>query len=213
MAKNVSFFGSLVDLVKQLREDRIAYWRDSSMPGFRALLVYRTGCWVSAQGPLLRRLLFPLYRAAYRWVRNHYGIDLYYTAKVGRRVILANQGNIEIHKNAVIGNDCVIRQNVTIGAVTGSRIEQAPVLEDGVEVGAGAVILGRVRVGAGARIGPNVVVMTDIPARAIVVTPPPRVLLPTSVQQTSRLEHSGDLEARMATGMEDSDNAGEWRIA
>jgi len=169
---------SLRELLRLIREDWETYWRDSSRPGFRAMVVYRFGRWIR-QFP--RPLYLPLalvYRTLYRWIRNHYGIDLYYTTRVGRRVVLANQGNIQIHKSAVIGDDCIIRQNVTIGAVSGPRIEEAPVLEERVEVGAGAVIIGKVRIGAGARIGPNVVVMTSIPAGAIVVAPPPRVLVP-----------------------------------
>jgi serine O-acetyltransferase len=77
----------------------------------------------------------------------------------------------------VIGDDCVIRQNATIGALGGERPLEAPRLGRGVQVGVGAVILGPVTIGDGARIGPNAVVMTDVPAGATVFVNPPRMML------------------------------------
>jgi serine O-acetyltransferase len=163
-------------LLYQLQEDRVAHGRDTSLPGFRAIAVYRVGTWVQTLPPPARWVLFPIYRTAYRWIRNHYGILLYYTARVGRRVVLANQGNISIHKLAIIGDDCIIRQNVTIGGVTNARNE-SPELGRAVELGAGAVVIGRIQIGDGAHIGPNAVVSQSLPAGSIAVAPPTRILV------------------------------------
>jgi serine O-acetyltransferase len=117
-----------------------------------------------------------LYRMMQRHVRNHYGIEMYDTATIGRRLEIGHQGAIVIHEYAVIGNDCTIRQAVTIGAAGSWSATTAPILGDHVDVGAGAKILGKIKVGDNTRIGPNVVLMTDLPAGAIAFVEPPRVL-------------------------------------
>jgi serine O-acetyltransferase len=164
------------ELLARLRED----WRinqcDWTRPGFRALAVYRFGVWRRTRSPLVRKGLALPGRALSRYVRNHYGIELYPTARLGRRVAIAHQGGIVIHEYAQIGNDVVIRQSCTVGAINDDRSETAPVLEDGVQLGAGAVVVGGVRVGKGARIGPNAVVFRDVPAGSLVLAPQSRVI-------------------------------------
>lgn len=88
----------------------------------------------------------------------------------GVRVLLPHPYGIIIHSQARIGDRVVIMQQVTIG---GSRRGQndAPVIEDEVYIGAGARVLGRVRVGRNAVIGANAVVTRDVPANATVVGP------------------------------------------
>jgi serine O-acetyltransferase len=114
----------------------------------------------------------------YRYVRNHYGIELPDTTIVGHRLVIAHQGGIVIHGRARIGNNCLIRHNVTIGAASHDRAWEAPRLGDRVQVGCGAVILGQVTIGDGARIGPNVVVMVNVPASATVFASSPRIISP-----------------------------------
>jgi len=135
---------------------------------------------------LLRAPLSVLYRFLHRWVRNYYGIELHYTAKVGERVVIAHQGGIVIHEFAEIGNECVIRQGVTLGAAGQYLKGEAPKLGRGVTLGAGAVVMGNVKIGDGAKIGPNAVVMTDVPAGALAVAPPARVIQPGGFNETNR---------------------------
>jgi serine O-acetyltransferase len=127
-------------------------------------------------GPfLLRAPLSVLYRAAFRHVRNHYGIELPYSTRVGRGVVIEHQGGIVIHGDAVVGDGCVIRQGVTIGMKNTRDALAAPVLGKGVDVGAGAVILGAIHVGDGATVGANAVVLNDVEAGALAVGVPARV--------------------------------------
>jgi serine O-acetyltransferase len=112
----------------------------------------------------------------FRYCRNHYGIELPYSVKIGRRVIIEHQGAIVIHGNSVIGDDCYIRQGVTLGNRYMDRPLEAPILGNGVNVGAGAKILGRVRIGDHATIGANAVVLRDVPAGATVVGIPARIV-------------------------------------
>jgi serine O-acetyltransferase len=168
--------GGVIELWQRIREDWIAHNRDWTTPGFRAVAVYRFGVWQQSVRPwILRAPLWLLYRSMYRYIRNHYGIELYVTTIVGRRLVIGHQGGIVIHQYAEIGDDCQIHQNVTIGAA-GRDWRLCPKLGHRVEVGCGAAIIGKVTIGDDVRIGPNAVVMTNVPAGAIVVANPPRMI-------------------------------------
>jgi serine O-acetyltransferase len=95
---------------------------------------------------------------------------------VGRRVIIEHQSGIVIHGDAVIGDDCIIRQGVTIGNRRLNRPLDAPRLGNRVSVGAGAKLLGSIHVGDGAQIGANAVVFEDVPAGAAAVGVPARIV-------------------------------------
>ena len=186
-------------LVKQIQEDWQLHFRDWTMPGFRAMAVYRIGHWIYVRREgTLRNIAFRLYLVMYRYVRNQYGIELPATTSVGRRLMLGHQSGIVIHPHAEIGDDCMIRQNVTIGSATPDRVfQEAPKLGNRVQVGAGAVIVGKVTIGDGARIGPTAVVLTNVPAGASVFVAAPRiiqlarrpVLKKVSSQKESQPEH------------------------
>jgi serine O-acetyltransferase len=161
-------------LFAQIREDFRAY--DSwTRAGFHALAVYRLGVW-RWRLPFLQRLPVSLvYLVLTLVVRNVYSIEITSRTKIGRRLRIAHQGGVVIHPDAVIGDDCLLRQFVTIG-IAGDDAKGSPRLGDRVEVGAGAVIFGAVTIGDDARIGPNAVVTTDVPASAMAVATPARVI-------------------------------------
>lgn len=81
---------------------------------------------------------------------------------------------VVIHKNAVIGRNCVIESNVTIGGR--NNIPAAPVIGDNVFIGTGARILGDVHVGSASIIGANAVVLHDVPERCSVAGVPAKIL-------------------------------------
>jgi serine O-acetyltransferase len=164
-------------LWEQIKEDWIAHGRDWTLPGFRAVAVQRFGVWrMKIEPKLLRSPFSILYRMLYRKVRNTYGIELPYCVKLGRRVIIEHQSAIVIHGDCVIGDDCVIRQGVTIGNRYLDRPFDAPKLGDRVNVGAGAKILGAVTIGDDVNIGANAVVLSDIPAGMTVVGIPAKII-------------------------------------
>jgi serine O-acetyltransferase len=169
--------GAPQGLWSQVREDWIAHGRDWTRPGFRAVAVQRFGNWRLRVRPKFLRAPFSmLYRMLFRHVRNVYGIELPYEVRLGRRVVFEHQGAVVIHGNSVIGDDCIIRQGVTLGTRYMERHTEAPVLGCGVSVGAGAKILGNVRLGDGASVGANAVVLTNVPAGATAVGIPARVV-------------------------------------
>ena len=162
----IASFGALRG---HLREDYAVsqgFWA----PGFQALAAYRLGVWCNG---LRNRVLRVPARLLYRFLsliaRNVYGIQLSDRTHIGRRLRIAHQHGIVIHSAAVIGDDCLIRHGVTIGGLGGSRAGRsaagAPWLGNRVEVGVGAVLVGPIRIGDGAVIGPNAVVMTSCSGR------------------------------------------------
>ena len=170
-------------LWQQIKEDWDAHGRDWTLPGFRAVAVQRVGVWRMTLQPKLLRVPFSiLYRMLYRQVRNVYGIDLPYTVKLGRRVIIEHQGAIVIHGHCWIGDDSIIRQGVTLGNRYLERPFEAPKLGDRVNVGAGAKILGNVTIGDDVNIGANAVVLSDIPPGQTAVGIPAKILTSTNTQ-------------------------------
>ncbi len=160
-----------------IREDWETHGRDWTKPGFRAVAIHRFGVWrMQLNPPALRAPLGVLYRWLYRKARNHYGIDLPSSVRLGRRVVIEHCGEIVIHGSASIGDECIVRQGVTIGVRSPARPFDVPELGSRVDVGAGAKILGKVRIGDGAQIGANALVLQDLPEGAIAVGIPARVI-------------------------------------
>lgn len=156
-----------------IHEDWITHGKDWRKPGFRAVAVYRFGVWRMTIPWLFLRAPFSiLYRMLFRFVRNVYGIEIPYSVQLGRRVIFEHQHGIVIHGAAVIGDDCIIRQGVTIGNRSLDKPQEAATIEQGVNIGAGAKILGNITIGQGASIGANAVVLRDVPPMATAVGNP-----------------------------------------
>lgn len=167
----------MTSLHRQIAADWRAHGRDWTRPGFRAVAVHRFGVWrMSVRPKLLRAPLSLVYRALFRRCRNIYGIELPYSVRLGAGVVVEHQGGIVVHGDSVIGDNCIIRQNVTLGIRRLDATGDAPVLEAGVDVGAGAVILGRITIGAGATIGANAVVLRDVPPGGLAVGVPAKIV-------------------------------------
>jgi serine O-acetyltransferase len=168
-------------LWQQIKEDWNAHGRDWTKPGFRAVAVQRFGVWrMKVEPKLLRAPLSILYRSLYRKIRNTYGIDLPYSVKLGRRVVIEHQSAIIIHGSCTIGDDCIIRQGVTLGNRYLEKPLESPQLGDRVNVGAGAKILGKVNLGDDVNIGANAVVLSDVPAGKTAVGIPAKILASTN---------------------------------
>jgi serine O-acetyltransferase len=144
-----------------------------------AIVVYRWGRRIEASKPGIRRKIRSrFYWLIFRIVETLTGISLPRSCRIGPGLRIYHFGMIFIHRDAVIGSNCTLRQGVTIG----NRITDgpAPIIEDDVDFGAYAQVLGNVRVGKGAKIGAMAVVLTDVPPGATAVGVPARILLPKS---------------------------------
>lgn len=159
-----------------ISEDLRTHEGDLFAQGFWALFNHRFGNWrMSVRPKLLRAPLTFTYRVWRKLTQIMCGIDLPYTVKVGRRVKLEHFGGMILVAES-IGDDVVIRQNTTFGVRSVSELGRNPVIEDGADIGVGAVILGRVVVGAHAIVGANAVVVSDVPPWSVAVGVPARVI-------------------------------------
>lgn len=171
-----------VSLLTLIKEDWVTHQKDWTLPGFRAIAICRFGTWrMTIQSRILRATLGLFYRMLYRRARNVYGIELPYTVKLGRRVIIEHQGAIVIHGHSEIGDDCIIRQGVSLGNKSLDKSWDAPRLGNRVNIGAGAKLLGGIVVGDDVNIGANAVVTGDVEAGQTVVGIPARPLKKTNL--------------------------------
>jgi serine O-acetyltransferase len=140
-----------------------------------AIKVYRFGRGNDQRPPsLVRTLNDRLYWFWFRIVETLTGCSFTKAVEIGPGLRIHHFGNIFIHSGVKIGANCTLRQGCTIG----NRVEggPVPVLEDDVELGAYAQVLGGVRIGKGAKIGAMSVVLKDVPPGATAVGIPARIL-------------------------------------
>lgn len=156
-------------------EDYRTHGRDWYGEGFQVLFWHRFGNWRMGLPKPLRIPATLLYRQMFRLISRSTGIYLPYTVHVGRRVRLEHFGGM-ILVAQWIGDDVTIRQNTTFGIARLDGLQDRPVICDGAEIGAGAVILGAVRVGERAIVGANAVVRRDVAPGMIVGGVPARVI-------------------------------------
>ena len=126
----------------------------------------------ASSGNPLRRLWAKVAVLRHRFWSVVTGADIPLTCEIDGGLLLPHPNGVVIHPNVKIGPNCLLFQQVTLGSARGG----VPCLAGHVDVGAGAKVLGRISVGAHARVGANALVIRDIPAGATVVGNPGRVL-------------------------------------
>jgi serine O-acetyltransferase len=161
------------DLEVALREDPAARTRFEvavAYPGVHAVWAYRLAhrMWHQPGLRLPARLLSQATRAAT-------GIEIHPAAKLGHRLFIDHGMGVVIGETAEVGDDVVLFHGATLGGRSMRHGKRHPTLGNHVVVGAGAKILGPVRIGDGAQIGANAVVVKDVPAGAVAVGVPAEV--------------------------------------
>ena len=158
-----------------IREDWRTHERQWTRQGLWVMVVYRFGNWrYGIRNRALRLPFSILYKLLKLWSEILTGIDLPCEAKLGRRFRIDHFGGIVISGDAVFGDDCVIRNGVTVGLRhTGQR--GAPIIGNRADIGAGAKVLGAIRIGDDVAIGANAVVITDVPSNSIAVGVPAKI--------------------------------------
>ena len=121
------------------------------------------------------------------------GIEIHPGATIGGGLFIDHGSGVVIGETAVIGNNCTLYHGVTLGGTGKEKgVRRHPVIGDNVLVGAGAKILGAIRVGNNSLIGANAVLLCDVPDGATVVGVPGRVVRVkgTPVIHSAALDHN-----------------------
>ena len=117
-----------------------------------------------------------LARTISQWSRLWTGIEIHPGAKIGRRLVIDHGMGIVIGETAEIGDDCLLYHGVTLGGTGKDQGKRHPTIGNNVLVSTGAKVLGPFKVGDGARIAANAVVLKEIPENATAVGVPARVV-------------------------------------
>ena len=139
-------------------------------PGVHALIRHRV-----AHFFYLHRLFF-LARLVSQWSRRRTGIEIHPGATIGRRFVIDHGMGIVIGETAEIGDDVLLYHGVTLGGTGKDHGKRHPTIGNNVMIGCGAKVLGPFKVGDGARIASNSVVLSEIPANATAVGVPAKVV-------------------------------------
>lgn len=157
------------------REDLATHDGDCFQQGFWAVAVHRYGNWRMGLSKWIRPPFTLLYRFLFKWVEWTCGISLPYNSVLGRRVRIWHHSGMILHARS-IGDDCHIRHTTTFGVARRNESGAIPIIEDRVDIGCGAVILGNIRIGHDSCIGANSVVLDDVPPWTVVAGSPARVV-------------------------------------
>ncbi len=151
-------------------------------PGVKAIFFHRLAHGL-ARGhvPFLPRLISEL-------ARFLTGIDIHPSARIGRCCIIDHGMGVVIGETTEIGDHVILYQGVTLGGTKLAREKRHPTIGDRVVIGAGAKILGAIRIGADSRVGANSVVIEDVPEGSTVVGIPGRIL-PKGIRAGEELRH------------------------
>lgn len=138
--------------------------------GFKAIRAYRRANWFYRHN---RKFIA---RMISQRARRRTGIEIHPGAEIGKNFFIDHGMGVVIGETAVIGDNCILYQGVTLGGTGKDQGKRHPTLGDNVLVGAGAKILGPFTVGSGARVAAGAVVLDAVPENATAVGVPARIV-------------------------------------
>ena len=151
-------------------------------PGLWAVLFHRLS------GKLYRRGRFFWARLVSQWARRRWGIEIHPGATIGHGLFIDHGAGVVIGETCVIGDDVLIYHGVTLGGTGKAHGKRHPTVESDVVIGAGATILGDIKIGTGAKIGAGALVLKDVPPGSTIVGEPAR---DTQLEASLRSEIAG----------------------
>ena len=166
-----------MNLFQNIRSDLATYEGKWGSQGFWVMIVYRFGRWrYTIRNSLVRKPFSLLYKFLYKIVQILTGIELPCEVPVGRNFRIDHFGDIIISGYASFGDNCIIRNGVTVGLKNISE-KAAPSFGNNVNIGTGAKILGNITIGNNVDIGANAVVLTSVPDNSIAVGIPAKIII------------------------------------
>lgn len=140
-------------------------------PSIHALIFHRRAHF------LYKRHLFFLARLISQISRFITGIEIHPGAKIGKGLFIDHGMGVVIGETAEIGDNVTIFHGVTLGGTGKDKGKRHPTVGNNVVIGAGAKILGPIKIGDGAKIGANAVVLKEVPSKATAVGIPARIIM------------------------------------
>lgn len=150
-------------------------WREIASAGaLKAKLVilfYRMATLWRSRNPLLKLLGLPFVILNKLVSECLFCVEIPHHTRIGYGLKIYHPHSVVIGRDVIIGENCILRQGVTIGNVThrDGRISNSPVLGSDIEFGANAIVIGDIHIGDGATIGAGTVVTKDLSAGAVAV--------------------------------------------
>jgi serine O-acetyltransferase len=140
--------------------------------GYHAVILYRIASWFyTKRFPLVPHIVTSM-------ALCFTGAEIFPQARIGGGLVIKHPAGIVIGSGAIIGRECTLLQNVTIGEKLNDQGDHSyPTIGHGVTICTGAVIVGSVTVGDGAMVGANAVVLCDVPAGTTAVGVPARIIV------------------------------------
>ena len=176
-------------------------------PGLQAIALHRIAHSLNAlHVPFIPRFISHL-------ARFLTGIEIHPGATIGSGLFIDHGMGVVIGETAILGDDCLIYQGVTLGGTGKETGKRHPTLGNNVVVGAGAKVLGNIEIGSDVRIGAGSVVLKDVPSHCTVVGIPGRVVY-RSGARVNPLAHNQlpDSEARVIRALVDRIEALEEKL-
>ena len=136
-------------------------------PGLKFMTIFR----LTQHFRKRNRLLFYFFFLWLRRLKYKYGFDISYRTRIGSGLYIGHFGNIVIHGDTIIGNNCNISQGITIGVSNYGKNIGIPLIGNNVFIGPGACVFGKINIGDNVTIGANAVVTESIPDRVTVLSP------------------------------------------
>ncbi|WP_164661256.1 serine O-acetyltransferase [Tropicibacter sp. Alg240-R139] len=169
------------DLLEAARADLVAvYERDPAcyrllqpilyFKGYQAMQGYRVAHWLWTQGKRDLAYFFQMR------ISEIFGIDIHPGARIGRGIMIDHAHSIVIGETAVVGDNVSMLHSVTLGGTGKEEEDRHPKIEDGVLIGAGAKVLGNIRVGHCSRIAAGSVVLSEVPPCKTVAGIPAKIV-------------------------------------
>ncbi|KAL3829971.1 hypothetical protein ACJIZ3_018773 [Penstemon smallii] len=159
---------------------RAARYRDPACVSFSHCLLNYKG-FLACQAQRVAHKLWtqsrkPLALALQSRISDVFAVDIHPAAKIGKGILFDHATGVVVGETAVIGNNVSILHHVTLGGTGKFGGDRHPKISDGVLIGAGATILGNIKIGEGAKIGAGSVVLIDVPPRTTAVGNPARLV-------------------------------------
>jgi serine O-acetyltransferase len=123
-----------------------------------------------------KKIAFRIFYEMFREYAFESGIEIEYTTRIGSGLYIPHMIGIVVHMDAVIGKNCHISQNVTIGQLNRGDRKGSPIIGDNVYIAPGAVIVGKINIGNNVVIGANSVVNHDLPDNAVAAGMPAKII-------------------------------------